>query len=100
MNPLWVYSHRGEIFYENWEQWGEEIAVDYPFAIMFAVEMDREMVYTAPHTLSGAESALSYSKGTWISTQSAAYIANLGFAATANHSRHYDLLLVPAAFFR
>jgi reductive dehalogenase len=27
----------------------------------------------------------------------AAYIANLGYAATANHSRHYDLLLVPAA---
>jgi len=97
MNPLWVYSHRGEIFYENWEQWGEEIEVDHPFAIVFAVEMDREMVYTAPHTPSVAESALSYSKGTWISTQLAAYIANLGFAATANHSRHYDLLLVPAA---
>jgi reductive dehalogenase len=97
MNPLWVYSHRGEIFYENWDQWGEEIAVEHPFAIVFAVEMEREMVGTAPHTPSGAESALSYSKGSWISTQLAAYIANLGYAATANHSRHYDLLLVPAA---
>jgi len=97
MNPLWVYSHRGEIFYENWEQWGEEIAVDHPFAIVFAVEMDREMVCTAPHTPNVAESAISYSKGAWISTQLAAYIANLGFAAKANHSRHYDLMLVPAA---
>jgi reductive dehalogenase len=97
INPLWVYSHRGEIFYENWEQWGEEIVVDRPFAIVFAVEMDREMVCTAPHTPSVAESALSYSKGAWISTQLAAYIANLGYAATPNHSRHYDLLLVPAA---
>ena len=97
INPLWVYSHRGEIFYENWEQWGQEIAVGHPYAIVFAVEMDREMVCTAPHTPSVAESALSYSKGAWISTQLAVYIANLGYAATANHSRHYDLLLVPAA---
>jgi reductive dehalogenase len=96
-NPLWVYSHRGEIFYDNWEQWGEEITVEHPYAIVLAVEMDHEMVCTAPHTPSVAESALSYSKGAWISTQLATYIANLGYAATANHSRHYDLLLVPAA---
>jgi len=97
MNPLWVYSHRGEIFYENWEQWGREITVDHNFAIVFTVEMDWEMVSTAPHTPSVAESALSYSKGAWISTQLAAFVANLGYAATANHSRHYDLLLAPAA---
>ena len=29
INPLWVYSHRGEIFYENWEQWGQEISMDH-----------------------------------------------------------------------
>ena len=97
INPLWVYSHRGEIFYENWDQWGEEITIEHPYAVVFAVEMDRDMVYTAPHTPSVSESALSYSKGAWISTQLAAHIANLGYAATANHSRHYDLLLVPAA---
>ena len=96
-NPLWVYSHRGEIFYDNWDQWGGAITVDHPYTIVFAVEMGWEMVRTAPHTPSVAESALSYSKGAWISTQLAAYIANLGYAATANHSRHYDLLLVPAA---
>ena len=96
-NPLWVYSHRGEIFYENWDQWGKEITVEHPYAIVFAVEMDQEMVCTAPHTPSVAESALSYSKGAWISTQLATYLVNLGYAATANHSRHYDLLLVPAA---
>ncbi len=97
INPLWVYSHRGEIFYENWEQWGREIAVDHSYAVVFAVEMDWKMVSTAPHTPSVAESSLSYSKGAWISTQLAAFIANLGYAATANHSRHYDLLLTPAA---
>lgn len=25
VNPLWIYSHRGEIFHENWEDWGKEI---------------------------------------------------------------------------
>ena len=63
INPLWVYSHRGEIFYENWEQWGQEITVNFSYAVVFAVEMDWEMVSTAPHTPSVAESALSYSKG-------------------------------------
>jgi len=97
INPLWVYSHRGEIFYENWEQWGRKIAIDHSYAVVFAVEMDWKMVSTAPHTPSVAESAHCYSKGAWISTQLAAFIANLGYAATANHSRHYDLLLTPAA---
>ena len=44
---LWVYSHRGEIFYENWNQWGQEIAVEHPYTIVFAVEMDSAMVATA-----------------------------------------------------
>lgn len=96
-NPLWVYSKRGEIFYENWNQWGEKITVEHPYTVVFAVEMSWDMVCTAPHTPSVAESAMSYAKGAWIATQLAAYIANLGYAATANHSRHYDLLLVPAA---
>ena len=26
INPLWVYSHRGEIFHENWEDWGRSAA--------------------------------------------------------------------------
>ena len=96
-NPLWVYSRRGEIFYDRWEQWGKEITVKHPYTVVFAVEMEWEMVATAPHTPSVVESALSYSRGAWISTQLAAYIANLGYSATANHSRHYDLLMVPAA---
>jgi hypothetical protein len=23
INPLWVFSHKGEIFHENWEDWGK-----------------------------------------------------------------------------
>jgi len=44
LNSNWVYSRRGEIFYEDWDQWGTEIRVNHPYAIVFAMEMAQEMV--------------------------------------------------------
>ena len=32
LKQLWVYSRRGEIFGENWEDWGKEIHVDLEYA--------------------------------------------------------------------
>jgi hypothetical protein len=49
VNPLWVYSHKGEIFHENWEDWGKEIVPDL-YAVVFATEMAFDMVGAAPHT--------------------------------------------------
>jgi reductive dehalogenase len=56
-----------------------------------------EMVGTAPHTPTVIESMINYAKGAYLATQIAAYIANLGHSATANHLRHYDAVLVPLA---
>ena len=97
INPLWVYSRRGEIFWDNWDDWGTEIEVSHPYAIVFAMEMSRDMVWTAPHTASVVESSLVYAKGAFIATELASFIANLGYSATANHLRRYDVLLVPMA---
>lgn len=97
INPLWLYSRRGEIFYENWEDWGKEIHVEDKYAVVFAEEMSFEMVGTGPHTPTAIESMHNYSKGAYIATQVAAFIANLGYSATANHLRHYDALMVPLA---
>ena len=97
INPLWIYSMRGEIFNDNWEEWGEEINVNHAYAIVFATQMDADIVGCAPHTPTCIESMVNYAKGAYISTQVAAYIANLGFYATANHFRHYDGLMVPIA---
>jgi len=97
VNPLWVYSRRGEIFRDNWDDWGSEIEVSHPYAIVFAMEMSRDMVWTAPHTPSVVESGLVYARGAFIATELASFIANLGYSATANHLRHYDVLLVPMA---
>jgi reductive dehalogenase len=97
LNPLWLYSKRGEIFRENWEDWGKEIEVTHQYAIVFTTEMAFELVSTAPHTPTVISSMSNYAQGATIATQLAAYIANMGFSATANHVRHYDAALVPLA---
>ena len=78
INPLWIYSHRGEIFHENWEEWGKEIPTDHKYAVVVAEEMSLDMIGAAPHTPSVMESMKNYAKGAYISTQLAAFIANLG----------------------
>jgi reductive dehalogenase len=97
VNPLWTYSHRGEIFHENWEDWGKEIELGHKYAVVFAEEMGFEMIGPAPHTPTVMESMGDYAKGAFIATQVAAYIANMGYSATANHLRHYDAILPPLA---
>ncbi|RJR39500.1 MAG: reductive dehalogenase [Desulfobacteraceae bacterium] len=96
-NPLWMYSHRGEIFHENWEDWGKEIRLDHKYVIVLAEEMSLEMIGSGPHTPTTIESMNNYAKGAYISAQIAAFIANLGYSATANHLRHYDGLMAPLA---
>jgi reductive dehalogenase len=97
LNPLWVYSHRGEIFYDNWEDWGKEIKVEHKYAVVFAMEMSFDMVGTGPHSPTMIESMGNYARGAYIATQLAQFIANLGYSATASHLRHYDALMVPLA---
>jgi len=97
LNPLWLYSHRGEIFYENWEDWGREIGVEHQYAVVFAMQMSFEMVGTGPHSPTMIESMGNYAKGAYIATQLASFIANLGYSATASHFRHYEALMVPLA---
>lgn len=97
VNPLWAYSHRGEIFDENWEDWGKEINLNHKYVIVFAEEMSFDMVGPAPHTPTTIESMKDYAKGAVISTQLAAMIANLGYSASANHNRHYETILPPLA---
>jgi reductive dehalogenase len=97
INPLWLYSHRGEIFHENWDDWGKEIELSHTYAVVCAEEMSFAMVGAAPHTPTTIESMKNYAKGAVIADQLAAFIANLGYSATANFLRHYDAILVPLA---
>jgi reductive dehalogenase len=97
INPLWIYSERGEIFNENWDEWGRKIELTHKYAVVFATKMAFELVGTAPHSPTTIASMGNYAKGAFIATQLAAFISNLGYSATANHLRHYDALLVPLA---
>jgi len=71
--------------------------LDHKYAIVFAEEMDFEMIGPAPHTPTNIESMKDYAKGAFLSTQLAAFIANLGYSASANHLRHYEAILPPMA---
>jgi reductive dehalogenase len=95
-NPLWTYSHHG-MTSMNPVDWGNEINVDHKYAIVFAEEMDLDMVGAAPHTPTSVETMVNYAKGAYISVQLAAFIANLGYSATANHLAHYESAMVPLA---
>ncbi len=97
INPLWIYSHRGEIFHDNWDEWGKPLELKHKYAVVFATEMALDLVGTAPHTPTTIASMGNYALGAYISTQLAAFIANLGYSASAHHLRHYDLLMVPLA---
>jgi len=97
INPLWIYSHRGMIFNENWTDWGRQIELNHRYAVVLATEMSFHLTRTAPHTASAVEVHRNYALGAFISCQLAGYIANLGYSATADHYRHYDTLMVPLA---
>jgi reductive dehalogenase len=104
LDPRWVYSHVGTIQRDGWDhgeadwsKWGQEIRIEHKYVIVFAEEMDREMIDSSPHTPCFVESMKNYAKGAFISTQLSAYIANLGYSATANHVHHYELILPPLA---
>ncbi len=97
INPLWIYSHRGEIFHENWDDWGAEIELSHKYAVVFATEMALDLVATAPHTPTTIASMGNYAQGAYVATQLAGFIANLGYSATAHHLRHYNFIMVPLA---
>lgn len=96
-DPDWAYSKRGEIFYDNWEDWGEKIPEPLPYTVVIGTEMDHDLVVGSPHTPTVIESSRDYALGAFLTTQLAAYFSALGYKASAQHSRHYDLLMVPLA---
>ncbi len=97
VDPRWAYSHKGEIHYGDWDEWGKKIPEPLPFAVVVATAMDHDLVITAPHTPSVVESGYNYSKGAYITTILSQWFGTLGYRAVAEHNRHYDLLMVPLA---
>ncbi|MFC1835127.1 4Fe-4S dicluster domain-containing protein, partial [Thermodesulfobacteriota bacterium] len=97
VDPKWAYSNRGEIFYDNWDDWGRPLPEPLPYAVVIKPEMALENVSTGPHTPAVVESGANYAKGAYITTILAGWFAQMGYKACADHSRHYRMLMVPLA---
>ncbi len=97
IDPRWAYSHRGRIHYNDWENWGKKIAKPLPYAVVVATEMDYDMVRSAPHTPTMVESGYNYARGAYITTILSRWFGAMGYRAVAQHSRHYEMLMVPLA---
>ena len=99
VNPLWMYSHRGEIFYDRWEEWGKELDPEAfpPYAVVMLTEMNKDHVWGAPHTPTVAESATGYARGAYLSTILARWFAHMGYRGIAENTRNYDLAMPPLA---
>ncbi len=97
LNPLWVYSHRGQIHQGNWPDWGKELPAPHKYVVVFGFGMDVNLVRTAPFSPCDVEVYHQYAKAVVVSVQMAHIVASLGHEVKAHHLRAQDLLLVPAA---
>ncbi len=97
VDPTWAYSHRGEIYYGNWDEWGQALDDPLPYAVVICTEMDHKNIAAGPHTPCTIESGANYAKGAYITTILAKWFSMMGYRAMAEHSRHYRMLMVPLA---
>lgn len=74
------------------ERYGKEINTKHPIAIAFTVEMDHEMVKSAPQSSIIMESAGQYLQAGIIATQLAHFIRNCGYEARAHIDGNYQVV--------
>lgn len=90
VKPYHYYTHRGR----HPENYGEKIEKHDKYAIVFAVEMDYEMVKGAPQIQVVAESSRQYIEAAKIGMILAYYIRQLGYEAR-NHMDGNYLVIAP-----
>jgi ferredoxin len=93
LNPAYVYSHIGR----SPGEWGAPIDLDHKNAIVFAVEMDHDMVRQAPDAHTTTETAYKYLEAGKIAMTVARYIHFLGYEARAHVDGNYRVMCVPLA---
>ena len=88
LRPYHVYSHVGR----GTGVYGAPIVITHTFAIAFTVEMDFEMVGTAPNSSVTMESARQYVEAARVAVQLANTIRNLGHPARAHIDGNYQVI--------
>ena len=90
IKPEFYYSYRGR----HKEHYGEEISELLPYGIVFAVEMKREMIDTAPAMTAMVESSRTYLKAATIGLGISYFLRGLGYSAR-NHMDGNYLAILP-----
>ena len=93
LNPAYIYSHVAR----DPDKWGEPVSLDHRYAIVFAVEMNFEMVKHAPWSEVITESSFEYFETAKIATIVSRYIRLLGYEARAHVDQNYRVMCVPIA---
>ncbi len=92
LNQAYVYSHVGR----GPEAYGREIELNHRFAIVFALEMDLEMVASATQAPVIVETGKKYVEAARISIIAANFIRRLGYPARAHIAgSNYQAILPP-----
>jgi len=72
VNPLWVFmNEQGRLFVPD----------TYKYAVVIAIEMDRDGIMTSPTAIAGAATGLGYSRMQFVSASVARFIRELGWDA-------------------
>lgn len=74
------------------EDYGKPAALDHSHGIAFSVEMDKEMMDTAPQGPTVLESARQYMNAAVIATEMAMFLRSLGYEARAHIDGNYRLV--------
>jgi len=82
-----LYSHRG-----RQEPYGAEIQKEHEFAIAFTVEMNKEMVDSAPLAPTVLESADQYLRAGMLAVKLSTFISKLGYEARAHIDGNYQVI--------
>jgi len=95
LNQAYVYSHTGR----GPEPYGQEISLKHEYGIVFALEMDLEMVAAAPQAPVIVETGKRYIEAARISIIVANFIRRLGYSARAHVAgSNYQAVLPPIAW--
>ncbi|MEA1897129.1 MAG: 4Fe-4S dicluster domain-containing protein [Bacteroidota bacterium] len=87
LNKEHLYSYRGRN-----HNYGDKVENTHKFAIAFTVEMDKELLDTAPLGPTVMESAIKYMNAGSIAIQIAWFIRNLGYDARPHIDGNYEVI--------
>ncbi|MGD8536375.1 MAG: reductive dehalogenase domain-containing protein [Candidatus Aminicenantes bacterium] len=95
LDQAYIYSHVGR----GPEPYGQKIIMNHKYAIAFALEMDLEMIASAPRAPVIVETGRKYVEAARISIMVASFIRRMGFPARAHIAgSNYQVMLPPLAW--